>query len=134
MACSDHAGRLSGCGTTSGKCGWRLAMPLLLGGITGHATGAATVRAGEHGDFSRVVFTLPAGITYRARMIGNLLVLSFRHAGQMPSANPPPAHMLSVTGGQDQAAIGVPSGLHAHVWQIDQRVIVDVFAGPPPPP
>lgn len=98
------------------------------------SSSAVQLRAGEHADFSRIVFTLPPGLSFQSQLLGNLLVLTFPHGGDIPGMDPPPAHMLSVTGGTNQAAIGIPAGLHAHVWRIDSRVIVDVFAGAQPAP
>jgi hypothetical protein len=95
---------------------------------------AVTVRGGEHADFSRVVFTLPPGITARSLQLGALLVLTFPKAGKVPGLAPAPARLLSVSGGLNQAALGVPDGVRTHVWQIDHRVIVDVFAGAQPQP
>jgi hypothetical protein len=92
------------------------------------------VRGATHDDFSRVVYTVPNGITPRWMRLGDLLILVFPHAGHVPGMTPAPKNILSVSGGTDQAAIGVPPGEQLHVWQIDQRVVVDVFGANAPTP
>lgn len=89
---------------------------------------AVSVRGGEHGDYSRIVFTVRPGMTCRSMRIGDLLILTFPKAGRVPGLATTPDHVLSVEGGLNQAAIGVAPGMQTHLWQIDRRVIVDVFA------
>jgi hypothetical protein len=106
---------------------------------------AVTVRAGDHGNYTRVVFVLPPGISYRSTNIGDLLVLTFPGAGQVAGMKRVPARILSISGGDNQAAIGLDAGMHGHVWRIGDRVIVDISsddedktpllpAAPPAPP
>jgi hypothetical protein len=89
---------------------------------------AVSVRGGEHGDYSRIVFTVRPGTTYKSLRIGDLLILTFPKAGRVPGLATTPDHVLSVQGGLNQAAIGVAPGMQTHLWQIDRRVIVDVFS------
>lgn len=85
------------------------------------------LRAAAHQDFSRIVFIMPPGMVAHTARLGDLLVLTFPGAGGVPGLQTPVARVLSVTGGDNQAAIGLPSGTRTHVWQIDARLIVDVF-------
>ena len=103
------------------------ALALLLGG----AGPIVSVRGGDHDGYSRVVFVLPPGRIFTSQRLGNLLILSFPDAGQVPGLAQAPTHILSVQGGVNQAALGLPPGTQARIWRIDQRVIVDVFAPPP---
>jgi hypothetical protein len=90
---------------------------------------AVTVRAGDHGNYTRVVFVLPPGTSYRSTHLGDLLVLTFPGAGQVAGMKRVPARILSISGGDNQAAIGLAAGMNAHVWRIGDRVIVDVSSG-----
>jgi hypothetical protein len=73
-------------------------------------------------------------MAFQQTRVGDLLVLAFPGAGQVPGLSPPPPHVLSISGGTNLAALGIPRGVHVHVWQLDQRVIVDVYAPVTPPP
>jgi len=90
---------------------------------------AVTVRAGDHGNYTRVVFVLPPDTSYRSTHLGDLLVLTFPGAGQVAGMKRVPARILSISGGENQAAIGLAAGMKAHVWRIGDRVIVDVSSG-----
>ncbi len=86
-----------------------------------------TVRGGVHDGYSRVVFVMPPHMACRSLRLGGLLVLTFPHAGQVPGLAAPPAGVLSVAGGSNQAALGLTADQQVHVWQIDRRVVIDVF-------
>jgi hypothetical protein len=102
----------------------------------GSEQSSVEVRAAAHGGFTRVVYVLPKGTALRQTRVGDLLVLRFAGVGQVPGLREPPAPLLSGSGGQNVAALGIPRGLRVHVWRIDQRVIVDIFPpeAPSPPP
>ena len=89
-----------------------------------------TVRAGDHGDFARIVFTTPPATSYKMVQLGDLVVLTFPDAGTVPGLEKLPSNVRSVAGGVNQAAIGLAPGAKAHVWRVDRRVIVDVFGDP----
>gem|GEM_PF-6049597 len=104
-----------------------------------------TVRAGDHGTYTRVVFVLPPGTSYRSTKLGDLLVLTFPGVGKVPGMQRLPPRILSITGGDNQAAIGLAAGMNSHIWRIGDRLIIDIAsndeervpqppAAPPAPP
>lgn len=88
------------------------------------------VRAGDHGDFSRIVFAIPPGRRYKSEQLGDLLVLIFPGAGRIPSLHNLPPFVQAVTGGVGQAAIGIKAGQHTEIRRLRQGVVIDVY--PPP--
>jgi hypothetical protein len=102
--------------------------PAPVAGIVAAGQPPVQVRVGEHGEYTRVVFVLPPGMTFHQTRAGDLLILNFPGAGKVPGVKPPPANILSVNGGLNVAALGISQGTRVHVWQLDQRVIVDVYA------
>ena len=99
-------------------------------GVPAAPASQITVRAGDHGDFARIVFTTPPAASYKMVQLGDLVVLTFPNAGAVPGLEKLPGNVRSVEGGVNQAAIGLAPGAKAHVWRVDRRVIVDVFGDP----
>jgi hypothetical protein len=98
------------------------------------APAAVPVRAGVHGETTRLVYVLPDGVSFTSLQLANLLVLTFPNAGQVAGFAQALPHVLSVSGGVNQAAIGLAKGVKTHIWRLDKRVIVDVSAPAPPAP
>ena len=90
---------------------------------------AVTMRRGEHPTFSRLVFVLPDATPFSLSHQENGLTLGFPGAGAVPGA-PAGGRVLSVAGGEGVAKITPQPGKVCRVWQLGNRVVVDVFDPP----
>ena len=89
---------------------------------------ATSLRVGEHGAFSRVVFNVPAGVVQSVTPDGDALVVHLPGAGAVPGAGKGPSNVSRIEGGRDQAVLRLAPGCQTRVWRTGTLVVVDIYA------
>jgi hypothetical protein len=126
------------------------ALVLMLGPVlhAGGAIAAATkpapapiaIHLGEHGNFGRVVFILPAAAAHIAPQTsraGDTLTIVLPGAGRVasPDGSRRARNVQSVTGGDAQAVLALAPGSTTRLWRTGNRIVLDVYpAGTAAPP
>jgi hypothetical protein len=94
---------------------------------------AAAPRVGEHDGFSRLVFTVPAGVAESVTQEQATLVLHLPGAGQVSETTKLPRGLAGFSGGKDVARLILAPGARPHVWHSPGRVVVDIYTTATPP-
>jgi hypothetical protein len=124
-------------------------LPIWLGGeLEAHAasqpiappSGTVLVTAGEHGDFSRVVFALGADLPYRAerepaglRVVFPGARLGFEYGGVYPARRAHRVVMAEPGSDTDGASFRLRFGCECstRTFMLDDRLVVDIFDAAP---
>jgi len=85
-------------------------------------------RFAAHDSFDRIVLTLPADASYIPTQGGRTLHLHLSRVGQV-SGSVAGRRALTFSGGVGEATITLAPGAVARVWQLDERLIIDVSGG-----
>lgn len=98
------------------------------------ATATVGVRLGNHRDFGRVVFDLPAGNTWRTAQNGAVLTIRFADAVDLAGdVGGTARNVRGIAKLPDGAALTLAAGAHARAWALGSRLVVDVFDPPATP-
>ncbi|HTN12123.1 MAG TPA: hypothetical protein VL154_14235 [Acetobacteraceae bacterium] len=111
--------------------------------VTAPAVATIGVRLGNHRDFGRVVFDLPAGSHWRTAQNGAVLTIRFSGAARIAGEPDGTArNVRRIAGLPDGVELTLAPGAHARAWRLGHRLVVDVFdpakaaeiakASPPP--
>lgn len=86
------------------------------------------VRFGNHRDFGRVVFDLPAGVSWRTAQNGARLTIRFAAAVAIAgAADGTTRNVQGLATLPDGAELTLTAGAHARAWRLGNRLVVDVF-------
>ncbi len=92
------------------------------------------VRFAVHDHYDRLVFILPPDASFSTTQDGTALKLRLTGAGPVDGQAGPGQRMLGYDTANDEITVHMAPGTHPHVWQKDNRVVVDVDDGPAPLP
>jgi hypothetical protein len=97
-------------------------------GRAGGSLPALRARFAAHDSFDRIVLTLPPDASYLPSQSGSVLHLHLSRVGQV-SGSVAGRRALAFSGGMGEATITLALGAVARVWQLDDRLIIDVSGG-----
>lgn len=115
---------------------WRLGLLAVMMALPGPALASvpppaqaaptAPIRTGNHSDFGRVVFDLPAGAKWSLDRAGERLTV--RLSGAEPvAAGPPPRNARTLTTASDSAELVLVPGTRVRSARMGNRLVLDLF-------
>ncbi len=93
-----------------------------------------TVRFAVHDHFDRLVFALPPSASFTSTVEGSALKIRLTGAGKVTGEIAPGQRMLGFDDDGGAITIRLAANTHPHVWQLNNRLVIDVDEGAAPAP
>ncbi len=90
---------------------------------------SVATRFAVHDHFDRLVFALPPAATFTSTVEGGALRIRLTGAGKVTGEIAPGHRMLGFDTEGDAITIHLAANTHPHVWQINNRLVIDVDDG-----
>jgi hypothetical protein len=93
-----------------------------------------SIRFAVHDHFDRLVFALPPDATFSSTVEGGTLKIRLTGAGKITGQFAPGQRLLGLDDQGGAISIHLAANTHPHVWQLNNRLVVDVDEATSPAP